>query len=63
MIPIYTASAAQQTILRREMALEPTIPAGLQASLDRLFGPGATPEEGVRRIIHDVRRRGDAAIY
>jgi len=62
MINLYTVTEAQQTILRREMALEPTIPAGLQASLDRLFGEGATPDEAVRRILRDVRQQGDAAL-
>ncbi|MCB8988963.1 MAG: histidinol dehydrogenase [Ardenticatenaceae bacterium] len=62
MIKLYTVTEAQQTILRREMALEPTIPAGLQASLDRLFGSGATPDDAVRHILRDVRQQGDAAL-
>lgn len=62
MIKLYTVTAAQQTILRRDMALEPTIPAGLQAGLDRLFGKGATPDAAVRRILQDTRQQGDAAL-
>ncbi|MCA9933475.1 MAG: histidinol dehydrogenase, partial [Anaerolineales bacterium] len=62
MIKLYTVREAQQTILRREMALEPAIPAGLQASLNRLFGDGATPDEAVRRILRDVRQQGDTAL-
>lgn len=62
MIKVYTVAEAQKSILRREMALEPTIPPGLQASLDRLFGAGATPETAVRHILQDVRQRGDAAL-
>ncbi len=62
MIKIFTVKEAKQTILRREMALEPAIPAGLQASLDRLFGEGATPDDAVRRILRDVRQQGDAAL-
>lgn len=63
MIKLYTAAEAQQTILRREMALEPTIPTALQASLNRLFGDGTTPDDAVRRILRDVRQQGDAALY
>ena len=46
MIQIFTVEEAQNSILRRDMALEPTVPSSLQASLDRMFGHGATPENG-----------------
>ncbi len=62
MIKIYSKDEALKTILRREMALEPTVPSGLQASLDRLFGMGATPETAVTHILRDVRERGDSAL-
>ena len=62
MINIYSREEAQKTILRREMALEPTVPSGLQASLDRLFGMGATPETAVTHILRDVRQKGDNAL-
>jgi histidinol dehydrogenase len=44
------------------MALEPTVPPALQASLDRLFGHGATPETAVAHILRDVRAKGDEAL-
>lgn len=44
------------------MALEPDIPARLQASLDRMFGNATTPEEAVRHILRDVRQGGDTAL-
>ncbi len=62
MIKIYSTEEAQKTILRRKMALEPEIPSRLQASLDRLFGMGATPETAVTRILRDVREQGDSAL-
>lgn len=62
MIKILSVAEAQASILRREMALEPEIPAGLQAGLDRLFGAGATPETAVSRILREVRQGGDAAL-
>ena len=57
MIKIFSVEAAQKSILRREMALEPTVPPSLQASLDRLFGRGATPETAVSHILRDVRQK------
>ncbi|MBK7920203.1 MAG: histidinol dehydrogenase [Chloroflexi bacterium] len=62
MIKIFSVEAAQKSILRREMALEPTVPPSLQASLDRLFGRGATPETAVSHILRDVRQKGDSAL-
>ena len=62
MIKIFTVEEAQNSILRRDMALEPHVPAALQASLDRLFGHGATPETAVSHILRDVRAKGDAAL-
>ncbi|HSH03422.1 MAG TPA: histidinol dehydrogenase, partial [Anaerolineae bacterium] len=34
----------------------------LQASLDRLFGPGTTPAQAVARLLQDVRQDGDQAL-
>ena len=62
MIKIFSVPEAQASILRREMALEPAVPPALQASLDRLFGRGATPETAVSHILRDVRQKGDAAL-
>jgi len=62
MIKILSVEEAQATILRREMALEPDVPPALQASLDRFFGRGATPETAVAHILRDVRQKGDAAL-
>lgn len=63
MIHILNVQKAKETILRRETSLEPTVPPALQASLDRLFGEGATPETAVSTILRDVRTRGDAALH
>ncbi len=38
------------------------MPPALQASLNQLFGEGATPETAVSTILRDVRQRGDAAL-
>ena len=62
MINILKVQEAKNTILRREGSLEPEVPPALQASLNRLFGEGATPETAVSTILQDVRRRGDTAL-
>jgi histidinol dehydrogenase len=62
MIQIYTVNEAKKRILRREQALRPTVPPGLQASLDEMFGEGSTPDTAVSHIIDDVARRGDEAL-
>ena len=62
MIKIFDVEEAKQSILRREMALEPDVPARLQASLDQMFGDGSTPETAVTRILRDVRTVGDNAL-
>lgn len=62
MIKIFSVEEAQKSILRRETALEPAVPPALQASLDRLFGRGATPETAVSHILRDVRQKGDSAL-
>ena len=62
MINIYSVAEAEKTILRRDMALEPTVPPRLQASLDRLFGEGSTPETAVSHLLKAIRQRGDAAL-
>ncbi|MCA9917309.1 MAG: histidinol dehydrogenase [Anaerolineales bacterium] len=63
MINILNVPEAKRTILRREDSLEPPVPPALQASLNKLFGEGATPETAVTTILKDVRQRGDAALH
>ena len=61
MLRIMDVEQARQTILRRQ-ALGKEIPPALRAGLERVFGQGVTPQEGVRRILADVQSRGDAAL-
>jgi histidinol dehydrogenase len=62
MIRIYDVATARRTILRRPAWDEIEIPPRLQASLDALFGAPTSPDEAVRRILADIRARGDAAL-
>ena len=48
--------------VRRPPLFEMQVSGRARALLDRLFGPGTTPLEAVRRIIDSVRREGDAAL-
>ena len=63
MINILNVTEAKNSILRREGSWEPEVPPALQASLNKLFGEGATPETAVTTILRDVRQRGDAALH
>ena len=62
MIPIYTVEEARQSILRRDSALEPDVPAAVRDSLRRIFGADITPAAAVAQILADVRARGDDAL-
>ena len=53
---------ARQQVLRRRPFEDIEVSAGLQSSLDRVFGAGTTPAQAVERIIGDVRRDGDDAL-
>lgn len=62
MLKIYNVSEARQTILRRQAWDEIPVPESLLARLETLFGERISPEEATRRIVQDVRRRGDLAL-
>ena len=62
MIEIYDLETARQTILRRDMAAETQYPPKLLASVEHIFGAGATPETAVAKILASVRQDGDAAL-
>lgn len=53
---------AQRTILRRYAPDEITVTAGIKAGMQRIFGEALTPEAAVRRILADIRQRGDQAV-
>lgn len=62
MITIYTPDEALDTILKRELTLEPPAPPALRDSLVAVFGEAIGPMEAVRRILADVSERRDAAL-
>lgn len=61
-IKLLDMEAAQKTILRRAAWDELEVPAVVLDRIAATFGERISPDEAVRRILLDVRRRGDAAV-
>jgi histidinol dehydrogenase len=59
---IMDVDAAQKSILRRAAWDEFAVPDALLDSIEATFGERITPDEAVRRILRDVRERGDTAV-
>ncbi len=54
---------ARQTVLRRRAWDEVEATASIRAGIERVFGTPLSPDEAVARILSDVRRTGDRAIF
>ncbi len=59
---IYNVAEAQKTILQRRAWDEFNAPERLLDGIEAIFGERISPDEVVKRILADVRRRGDASI-
>lgn len=60
---MYTSiEEARRTVLKRYALDEIALPERITSSIVRVFGEPLSPEEAVRRILADVRRRGDIAV-
>jgi histidinol dehydrogenase len=62
LFPIYEVEEARRSILRRQPWDEFPVPDSLLERNRQIFGERIGPDEAVRRILADVRRRGDAAV-
>jgi histidinol dehydrogenase len=62
LMPIYDLEGAGRTILRRQPWDAYEVPGWMLDANERIFGERIGPEEAVRRILADVRQRGDAAV-
>jgi histidinol dehydrogenase len=62
LMQIYDVATAQSTLLRRPAWDEINVPDLMADGIAALFGERLTPDEVVRRILADVRARGDAAL-
>jgi histidinol dehydrogenase len=61
-LKIYTPQEASMSILRRQPVDEFPVPQAVQEGIARFFGEDLTPDQAVRRILMDVRQRGDVAL-
>jgi histidinol dehydrogenase len=59
---LYSAAEAKQGILQRQAVGDITPTPSLARGIERVFGEALNLEEAVRRIVADVRNRGDQAI-
>lgn len=62
MLRTYSVPEARQTILKRIPPDETEVPPVVLDRLEATFGERITAEEAVRRILRDVRTRGDSAL-
>jgi len=62
MLKIYDVPTATQSILKRIPPDETIVSPAMLERLAATFGEPVTPEEAVKRILHDVRTRGDSAL-
>ncbi len=64
MLSIYTVEQAERTILRRDNAFDDgdNLPESMRERSRAIFGEPLPPSQAVRRILSDVRQRGDAAL-
>ncbi len=61
-LPLYDVPTARKTILRRPPWDEAVEQPAVRRAVAAVFGPDVSPWEAVRRIVQDVRRRGDEAL-
>ncbi len=62
LLRIYEPDEARTTLLTRKPVGEVAMTPELAAGIERVFGEPLTPDEAVRRLLADVRDRGDDAL-
>jgi histidinol dehydrogenase len=62
LLRIYDPAEARATLLARKPVGDVDVTPTLAAGIQRVFGEQLTPDEAVRRLLADVRGRGDAAL-
>ncbi|MEM7031928.1 MAG: histidinol dehydrogenase [Chloroflexota bacterium] len=63
LFPIYDVEQGKQTILNRPPIGDPAISPSLAASIKKVHGADLTPMEVAKRILDDVRLRGNKAVH
>ncbi|MBI9043320.1 MAG: histidinol dehydrogenase [Anaerolineaceae bacterium] len=61
-LKVFDPEIARKTILKRMPMDEMPVPAGLQSSIEKIFGEALTPDQAVTKIISDVRTEGDQGL-
>lgn len=62
LLRIYEPAEARATLLARKPVGDVDVTPTLAAGIERVFGEQLTPDGAVRRLLADVRQRGDAAL-
>ena len=62
MLKIYQTESAQKTILNRVPLDDFDVSPWLHESIQKVFGASLTPEEAVRKVLREIRSKGDAAL-
>jgi len=62
LLPIYDVPTAQAGILKRQAADTYEVPDALLNGIEKRFGERLSPEDAVRKVLTDIRERGDAAL-
>jgi histidinol dehydrogenase len=62
LLRIFDPAEARATLLARKPVGDVDVTPTLAAGIERVFGEPLTPDEAVRRLLADVRGRGDAAL-
>jgi histidinol dehydrogenase len=63
LLPLYDVETALKTILKRQPLDMVEVPENVMAGIERRFGERLSPENAVKRVLHDIRNRGDVALY
>ncbi|HLA43410.1 MAG TPA: histidinol dehydrogenase, partial [Aggregatilineales bacterium] len=62
LLPIYDVNAAKAGILKRQPPDAFDVPDSLIDGIERRFGERLSPEDAVRTVLQDIRKRGDSAV-
>ncbi len=63
LLPLYDVSTARAGILRRDPPDVYAVPDSLLDGIEQRFGERLNPEGAVRKVLADIRERGDAALF
>ena len=63
MLQIYDVATARRCILKRKILEDYAVPPAVAERLKALFGAPISPAEAVARILDDIRKEGDPALY